>query len=32
LQPPFKLGVIFPNGTKKMLMINEINKIVIVEE
>ena len=32
LQPPFKLEVIFPNGVKKLLMINEINKIMVVEE
>ncbi|MEA2096034.1 MAG: FG-GAP-like repeat-containing protein [Candidatus Cloacimonadota bacterium] len=32
LQPPFKLDVIFPSGIKKMLMINEINKIMAVKE
>ena len=32
LQPPFNLEVIFPNGTKKLLMINDINKIVVLEE
>jgi len=32
LKSPFKLKVIFPSGEKKMLMINEINKIVIIEE
>ena len=32
LQPPFKLDVVFPCGTKKLLMINEINKFVIFEE
>ncbi len=29
---PLKLEVIFSDGTKKMLMINEINKIVVIEE
>jgi len=32
MQPPFKMDITFPNGTKKMLMINEINKIVVVKE
>ncbi len=32
LQPPFELEAIFPDGTKKILIINEINKIVIVDE
>jgi len=31
-KPPFKLELIFPNGIKKMLMINEINKILKVNE
>jgi hypothetical protein len=31
-QAPFKLEVIFPSDEKKLLMINEINKIVVVEE
>ncbi|MCK5050925.1 MAG: VCBS repeat-containing protein [Candidatus Cloacimonetes bacterium] len=32
LQPPFELEVIFSDGAKKLLMINEINKIIVVEE
>ena len=32
LKPPFEMTVISPNGTKKILMINEINKIVVVVE
>jgi len=32
LQAPFKLEIIFPSGEKKLLMINDINKIVIIEE
>ncbi|MDA3813152.1 MAG: FG-GAP-like repeat-containing protein, partial [Candidatus Cloacimonetes bacterium] len=32
LQPPFDLEVIFTNGIKKKLIINEINKIVVVKE
>jgi len=32
LHPPFELNVIFPSGTKKLLMINDINKIVVVKE
>ena len=31
-QSPYKLEVIFPSGEKKLLMTNEINKIVVVEE
>ena len=32
MQPPFELKLFFTDGTKKKLMINEINKMVVVEE
>ncbi|MDP8267146.1 MAG: CRTAC1 family protein [Candidatus Tenebribacter davisii] len=32
LQPPFELEVIFPDGTKKKLIINDINRILSLDE